>query len=71
MVQLLYKVNSSTRIVIQHAYGDAQTILLIMSTAVWTPAVVAMLIRIIGLKKTKSRVFRERNYLMATLIMLS
>ena len=60
-VQLSYAVGSPARIAIQHAYGDAQTMMLIAGTAVWAVGIVAVVmwrdIRIIGIKQTKGHVF--------------
>lgn len=59
--QLSYPAGSPARIAIQHAYGDAQTRLLIAGTAVWAVGIVAVVmwrdIRIIGIKQTKGHVF--------------
>ncbi|KAL9588680.1 MAG: hypothetical protein Q9203_002505 [Teloschistes exilis] len=60
-VQLSYPVGSDARTAIQHAYGDAQEMMLIAGTAVWIVGLVAVLlwrdIRIIGIKQTKGHVF--------------
>jgi hypothetical protein len=40
--QLSYAVGSPTRIAIQHAYGDAQLMILIAGTAVWALGIVAV-----------------------------
>ena len=60
-VQLSYAVGSPARIAIQHAYGDAQMMMLIAGTAVWAVGIVAVVmwrdIRIIGIKQTKGHVF--------------
>ena len=60
-VQLSYEVGSPARIAIQHAYGDAQMMMLIAGTAVWAVGVVAVVmwrdIRVIGIQQTKGRVF--------------
>lgn len=60
-VQLSYAVGSPARIAIQHAYGDAQMMMLIAGTAVWAVGIVAVImwrdIKIIGIKQTKGRVF--------------
>ncbi|KAL8722331.1 MAG: hypothetical protein Q9225_001179 [Loekoesia sp. 1 TL-2023] len=59
--QLSYAVGSPARIAIQHAYGDAQKMMLIAGTAVWAVGLVAVVIwrdiRIIGIKQTKGHVF--------------
>ena len=59
-VQLSYAVGSPARIAIQHAYGDAQMLMLIAGTAVWTVGIVAVVmwrdIRVIGIKQTKGHV---------------
>jgi hypothetical protein len=55
--QLSYPIGSSTRLAIQHAYGDAQLRLLTVGTAVWAVAVIGVLmwrnIDVIGIKQTK------------------
>ena len=60
-VQLSYPVGSPARIAIQHAYGDAQMLMLIAGTSVWAVGVVAVVmwrdIRVIGIKQTKGHVF--------------
>lgn len=60
-VQLSYAVNKSTRIAIQHAYGDGQMIMLTVGTAIWALGIVAVVIwkdiRVIGIKQTKGHVF--------------
>lgn len=60
MTQLSYPVGSPARIAIQHAYGDAQTKLLIAGTAIWVLGIVAVMmwrdIKIIGIKQTKGHV---------------
>ena len=59
--QLSYPVGSSTRIAIQHAYGEAQKMILIAGTAVWAVGIVAVImwrdIRVIGIKQTRGHVF--------------
>ena len=59
--QLSYPAGSPAHIAIQHAYGDAQTRLLIAGTSVWAVGIVAVVmwrdIRIIGIKQTKGHVF--------------
>jgi len=59
--QLSYAVGSPTRIAIQHAYGDAQTNMLIAGTAVWAIGIVAVVmwrdIKVIGIKQVKGHVF--------------
>ncbi|KAI4247552.1 MAG: hypothetical protein L6R40_001500 [Gallowayella cf. fulva] len=59
--QLSYPVGSPARIAIQHAYGDAQMLMLIAGTAVWAVGIVAVVmwrdIRVIGIKQTKGHVF--------------
>lgn len=60
-VQLSYEVGSPARIAIQHAYGDAQMLMLIAGTAVWAVGIVAVVmwrdIKVIGIKQTKGHVF--------------
>lgn len=60
-VQLSYAVGTPARTAIQHAYGDAQMMMLIAGTAVWAVGLVAVVmwrdIRVIGIKQTKGRVF--------------
>jgi MFS family permease len=60
-VQLSFPVGSPTRIAIQHAYGDAQMMILIAGTAVWAVGVVAVLmwrnIKVTDMKQVKGRVF--------------
>lgn len=60
-VQLSYAVGSPARIAIQHAYGDAQMLMLVAGTAVWVVGIVAVVmwrdIRVIGIKQTKGHVF--------------
>lgn len=60
-VQLSYEVGSPARIAIQHAYGDAQMLMLVAGTAVWAVGIVAVVmwrdIKIIGIKQTKGHVF--------------
>ena len=59
--QLSYAVGSSGRIAIQHAYGDAQKMILIAGTAIWAVGVVAVIswrdISVIGIRQTKGHVF--------------
>ena len=59
--QLSYAVGSPSRIAIQHAYGDAQKMILIAGTAIWAVGVVAVIswrdIRVIDIRQTKGRVF--------------
>ncbi|KAL8711699.1 MAG: hypothetical protein Q9220_003870 [cf. Caloplaca sp. 1 TL-2023] len=59
--QLAYPVGSPAREAIQHAYGDAQKMMLITGTAVWAAGLVAVLmwrdIRVIGIKQTRGHVF--------------
>ncbi|KAL8904137.1 MAG: hypothetical protein Q9207_003461 [Kuettlingeria erythrocarpa] len=59
--QLSYPVGTPARTAIQHAYGDAQRILLITGTAVWAVGLIAVLlwrdINVKGVKQTKGRVF--------------
>ena len=60
MTQLSYTVGSPARTAIQHAYGDAQQMMLVAGTAVWAAGLVAVLmwrdIRVIGIKQTKGHV---------------
>ncbi len=60
-MQLSYAVGSPARIAIQHAYGDAQMMMLIAGTAVWAVGIVAVVmwrdIRVIDIKQTKGHVF--------------
>ena len=60
-VQLSYEVGSPARIAIQHAYRDAQMLMLVAGTAVWAVGIVAVVmwrdIKIIGIKQTKGHVF--------------
>jgi hypothetical protein len=55
--QLSYTVGTPTRLAIQHAYGDAQQMLLIAGTAVWVIGIVAVLmwrdIRVDRIKQVK------------------
>ena len=59
--QLSYAVGSPGRIAIQHAYGDAQKMILIAGTAIWAVGVVAVMlwrdISVIGIKQIKGHVF--------------
>ena len=59
-VQLSYPVGSPTRLAIQHAYGDAQKMMLIAGTAVWAVGLVGVVmwrdIKLIGIKQTKGHV---------------
>ena len=59
--QLSYAVGSPARTAIQHAYGDAQKMMLITGTAVWAVGIVAVVmwrdIRVAGIKQTKGHVF--------------
>jgi hypothetical protein len=58
--QLSYPVGSPARIAIQHAYGDAQKMMLIAGTAFWAPGVVAVLmwrdIKVTGIKQVRGHV---------------
>jgi MFS family permease len=58
--QLSYPMGSPTRLAIQHAYGDAQKMLLIAGTAVWTLGLVAVFIwrdiKVTGIKQVKGLV---------------
>ena len=60
-MQLSYPVGSPARIAVQHAYGDAQKMLLIAGTTAWAVGLVAVImwrdIRIKGIKQTKGHVF--------------
>lgn len=60
-VQLAYPVGSPARLAIQHAYGDAQKMLLIAGTAVWALGIIAVVmwrdIKVIGIKQVKGHVF--------------
>lgn len=60
-VQLSYAIKSPARIAIQHAYGDAQMIMLAVGTAVWAVGIVAVVlwkdIKVIGIQQTKGHVF--------------
>lgn len=60
-VQLSYEVGSPARIAIQHAYGDAQMLMLVAGTAVWAVGILAVVmwrdIKVIGIKQTKGHVF--------------
>ncbi|KAL8811819.1 MAG: hypothetical protein Q9200_001491 [Gallowayella weberi] len=59
--QLSYPPGSAARTAIQHAYADAQMMMLIAGTAVWAVGLVAVLmwrdIKVIGIKQTKGHVF--------------
>ena len=59
--QLSYAVGSPGRIAIQHAYGDAQKMILIAGTAIWFVGLVAVVswrdISVIGFRQTKGHVF--------------
>lgn len=59
--QLSYPVGSSARTAIQHAYGDAQMMMLIAGTAVWVIGIGAVLmwrdITVIGIKQVRGHVF--------------
>ncbi|KAL9620749.1 MAG: hypothetical protein Q9160_004762 [Pyrenula sp. 1 TL-2023] len=59
--QLSYPVGSETRRAIQHAYGDAQMMMLTAGTAVWVAGAVGVLmwrdINVIGIKQTKGHVW--------------
>jgi hypothetical protein len=59
--QLSYPVGSSARIAIQHAYGDAQMMMLIAGSAVWVIGIGAVLmwrdIKVIGIKQVRGHVF--------------
>ncbi|KAL8782448.1 MAG: hypothetical protein Q9213_005378 [Squamulea squamosa] len=59
--QLSYAVGSPARLAIQHAYAEAQMMMLIAGTAVWAVGLVAVLmwrdINVIGIKQTKGHVF--------------
>lgn len=58
--QLMYPMESATRIAIQHAYGDAQKMMLIAGTAVWAVGFVATFmwrdINVNGIKQVKGHV---------------
>ncbi|MCJ1283550.1 hypothetical protein MMC26_002880 [Xylographa opegraphella] len=58
--QLMYPVGSATRIAIQHAYGDAQKMMLIAGTAIWAVGFVATFwwrdINVKGIKQIKGNV---------------
>ncbi|MCJ1385507.1 hypothetical protein MMC17_008630 [Xylographa soralifera] len=58
--QLTYPVGSATRIAIQHAYGDAQKMMLIAGTAIWAIGFVATFvwrdINVKGIKQVKGNV---------------
>ena len=60
MTQLSYTVGSPARTAIQHAYGDAQQMMLVAGTAIWAVGLVAVMmwrdIRVIGIKQTKGHV---------------
>jgi len=60
-VQLSYAVGSPARIAIQHAYGDAQTMILSAGTAVWALGIVAVVmwrdIKVVGITQAKGHVF--------------
>jgi MFS family permease len=59
-VQLSYSIGSPARLAIQHAYGDAQKMMLIAGTAVWVVGFIATLmwrdINVIGMKQVKGRI---------------
>lgn len=59
--QLSYPMASETRLAIQHAYADAQKMLLTVGTAVWAAGVIGVLmwrnINVIGIKQTKGHVW--------------
>ncbi|KAI4289414.1 MAG: hypothetical protein L6R35_001319 [Caloplaca aegaea] len=60
-VQLSYPVGTPARTAIQHAYGDAQMMMLVAGTAIWAVGLVAVAvwrdINVIGVKQTKGHVF--------------
>jgi len=60
-LQISYAVGSPTRIAIQHAYGDAQTMMLSAGTAVWVIGILAVVmwrdIKVIGIEQVKGHVF--------------
>ncbi|RMZ77956.1 hypothetical protein DV738_g4110, partial [Chaetothyriales sp. CBS 135597] len=59
--QLSYPIGSDTRLAIQHAYGDAQQMMLIAGTAIWVVGAVGVLlwrdINVIGIKQAKGHVW--------------
>ncbi|EXJ84796.1 hypothetical protein A1O3_05468 [Capronia epimyces CBS 606.96] len=59
--QLSYPVGSETRRAIQHAYGDAQMMMLAAGTAVWVVGAAGVImwrnINVIGIKQTKGHVW--------------
>ncbi|EXJ71557.1 uncharacterized protein A1O5_05365 [Cladophialophora psammophila CBS 110553] len=59
--QLSYPMGSDTRLAIQHAYADAQKMLLTAGTAVWVAGVIGVLlwrnINVIGIRQTKGHVW--------------
>lgn len=58
--QLMYPLGSATRVAIQHAYGDAQKMMLIAGTAIWAVGFVAAFfwrdINVKGIKQVKGNV---------------
>lgn len=60
-VQLGYAVGSPARMAVQHAYGDAQKMMLVAGTAVWVVGVVAVLmwrnINVKDIKQLKGQIF--------------
>ncbi|KAJ4327234.1 hypothetical protein N0V84_002364 [Fusarium piperis] len=54
--QLAYPEGTPARGAVQHAYGDAQNMILITSTAVWAIGLVAMLFNVKEIKQVKGNV---------------
>ena len=61
ITQLQYAVGSPGRIAIQHAYADAQKMMLIAATAVWVLGIVGVVmwrdINLIGIKQVRGHIF--------------
>lgn len=59
--QLSYPIGSETRLAIQHAYGDAQVMMLAAGTAAWVAGAIGVImwrdINVIGIKQTKSHIW--------------
>ena len=59
-LQMSFAVGTPTRLAIQHAYGDAQTVMLSAGTAVWAVGIVAVImwrdIKITGVEQVKGHV---------------
>jgi MFS family permease len=61
VTQLSYPIGSETRLAIQHAYGDAQMMMLAAGTAVWVAGAIGVImwrdINVIGIKQTKGHIW--------------